>query len=87
MIEEMTTEDFPREEVSSIETYDDSLGETLSGTTIPMSNQTLFTNGLPLYQFPSHYSSSDNFVDQLGPLSLGQQVLEFPGSLSGYDVF
>ncbi|KAK6385499.1 uncharacterized protein PV06_08237 [Exophiala oligosperma] len=86
MIEEMATEDFPRDDEDAV-----AVGSSYPGVTDNLSisggpagtGQTLFTNGLPLYQFPSQYLSNDSFVDSFSP----GQALEFPGSLSGFDVF
>ncbi|EXJ94827.1 hypothetical protein A1O1_03225 [Capronia coronata CBS 617.96] len=88
MMEEMISEDFPRDEDAAMDTYPTSMGDRqeLSTPAMPMSTQTFFTNGLPLYQFPSPYLAGDNSTAQFGALSPGQ-TLEFPGILSGYDMF
>lgn len=71
MIEEIISEDFPRDF--------EGVGATTDRATYL---STFSTNGLPLYQLPSPYMSDE----QLGALGLGQ-ALEFPGSLSGFDAF
>lgn len=87
MIEEMISEDFPRDEDAAIDAYPN-VGDKLDLSTASesTSSQTFLTNSLPVYQFPGLYLSGDSSAGQTGSLSPGQ-VLEFPGSLSGYDMF
>ncbi|EXJ77599.1 hypothetical protein A1O3_09826 [Capronia epimyces CBS 606.96] len=60
--------------------------------TLPMSTHPFFVHPhtlplpSPLHHFPSPYLSADGSAGQLGAMSPGQ-TLEFPGSLSGYDMF
>jgi hypothetical protein len=94
MIEEMISEDFPRDEDATTTTTLDAypgIGDKLdlSASTLPMSiNQPFFTNGVPpLYHFPSpEFLSGENSANnnELGGLSPN---MEFPGSFSGYDMF
>jgi len=87
MIEEMITEDFPGDQDTAMESFSNIADKidlpTASG---PMTTQIFPTVNLPLYQYPSPYLSADHSVSQISPLSPGQ-TLEFPGSLSGYDMF
>ncbi|KAI1619313.1 fungal-specific transcription factor domain-containing protein [Exophiala viscosa] len=96
MIEEMISEDFPRDEDSTTTTTMDGypgIGDKLdlSTSTLPMSmiNQPFFTNGVPpLYHFPSpEFLSGDHSGNnELSGLSRSQ-TMDFPGTFSGYDMF
>lgn len=87
MIEEMVSEDFPRDEDVLADIYV-GMGDKLdlSATGLPTPSQAFFANSLPLYQFPSPYMPGDSAGNHLVALPSGQ-TLEFPGSLSGYEMY
>jgi hypothetical protein len=87
MIEEMITEDLPSVKDSSvgilldIGNKDYPMDSNNPASTTPLQNSP-FTP----YQFTHPNLWVDNFVGPIGDISPGP-VLEFPGSLSGFDVF